>query len=119
MWSQWPWVSSTRRTPRRWASSSSLLVLVGGVEQHGVAGRLAPQDEHVVVVGAHDQLVDLDLGVVVVERHAPVCRASAQPSLDPGAGRALRLRERAHVGDDVEAEGQGHGDLAVVEGDVA
>ena len=23
MWSQWPWVSSTRRTPRRWHSSSS------------------------------------------------------------------------------------------------
>ena len=48
-----------------------LLVLVGGVEQDGVAGGLVAQHEDVVVVRAHDELVDLDLGVVVVERHAP------------------------------------------------
>ena len=38
-----------------------LLVLVGGVEEHGVAGLAAAQDEHVVVVGPDDDLVDLDL----------------------------------------------------------
>ena len=47
-----------------------LLVLVGGVEQHRVAGLPAAQDEHVVLVGADDELVDLDLLVLVVQRHA-------------------------------------------------
>src|SRR5207244_2582149 len=44
-----------------------LVVLVGGVEQHGVAGLLAPQDVHVVVHRSDHDLVDLGLAVLVVE----------------------------------------------------
>ena len=71
MWSQWPWVSSTRRTLSALAQLEQLLVLVGGVDQHGVAGRLAAQHEHVVVVRADDELVDLDLVVAVVHGGRP------------------------------------------------
>ncbi len=67
MWSQWPWVSSTVRTPRALAQLEQAVVLVGGVEEHGVAGLLAAQDEHVVVDGTHHDLVDLGLGVLVVQ----------------------------------------------------
>ena len=42
------------------------LVLVGGVEQHGLAGALVAQDEHVVLVRPHDELVDPDVGGLVV-----------------------------------------------------
>ncbi len=42
-------------------------MLVGGVEQHGVAGLLAAQDEHVVVHGADHDLVDLGLSVLVAQ----------------------------------------------------
>jgi hypothetical protein len=47
-----------------------LLVLVGRVEQDGVARRLAAEDEHVVVVRADHELVDLELVVLEVQRHA-------------------------------------------------
>ena len=43
-------------------------MLVGGVEQHGVAGLGAAQHEDVVVDGAHDHLVDLDPGGVPDQR---------------------------------------------------
>jgi hypothetical protein len=53
--------------PERPAELQQPLVLVGGVDQHGVAALLATQDEHVVVHGADDHLVDLGLGVLVVQ----------------------------------------------------
>ena len=55
-------------------------MLVGGVEQDGLARLLAAQDEHVVVHGSDDQLVDLGLVVVDVERalgHWPILPAIA------------------------------------------
>ena len=42
------------------------LVLVRGVDQDGLAGALVAQDEHVVLVRPDDQLVDPDVGGVVV-----------------------------------------------------
>ena len=63
MWSQWPWVSSTRRTPSALAQLEQPLVLVGGVDEHGVAGAPAADDEHVVLVRPDDDLVHLDVGV--------------------------------------------------------
>ena len=72
-----------------------LLVLVGGVEQHGVAGLPAAQHEHVVVVRADHELVDLEPVVVLVQRHdsqsaapntlrpaarSPACAAIAAPA---------------------------------------
>ena len=62
-----------------------LLVLVGGVEQHGVAGLLAAQHEHVVLVGPDDDLVDLEAAVVDVQRHA-----TSLPPASPPVGRAPR-----------------------------
>ncbi len=41
-------------------------VLVGRVEQHRLAGRLVAQDEHVVLVRPDDELVDADVGGLVV-----------------------------------------------------
>jgi hypothetical protein len=49
------------------AQLKELLVLVGRVEQDGVAGLLAAQDEHVVVHGADNQFVDLGLVVLEME----------------------------------------------------
>ena len=48
------------------AQLEKLLVLVGRVEQHGLTGPLAAQDEHVVVHRPHDEAVDLGLAVLVV-----------------------------------------------------
>ena len=44
------------------------LVLVGGVEQHGVAGLGAAEDEDVVVDRSHHHLVDLDPGGIPDQR---------------------------------------------------
>ena len=59
MWSQCPWVSTTWFTPRLLADLEQLLVLVGGVDEHGVAGAAAAQDVDVVVHRADHDLVDL------------------------------------------------------------
>jgi hypothetical protein len=48
------------------AQVEQLVVLVGGVEHHGVARLPAPHDEHVVVHRTDDHLGDLDLFVLVV-----------------------------------------------------
>ena len=137
-------------------------MLVGGVEQHGVAGLAAAQHVDVVVERAHDDHVDLGVGVRPDERvHRPSvpgaadasagCRAerpghTAAPTGGRGRGCSVRLqrdpsvraaadRERileigpggpsrdpqvsaASGGDDLEAQGEGHGDLAGVEGEV-
>ena len=63
MWSQCPWVVSTRRTPVARLDLEQELVLVGGVDDDGVAGALAAHDEHVVLERADDELVDPDVGV--------------------------------------------------------
>ena len=56
-----------RAHPQGAAQVEQAVVLVGGVEEHGVAGLLAAQDEDVVVHGTHHDLVDLGLGVLVVQ----------------------------------------------------
>jgi hypothetical protein len=62
-------------------------VLVGGVEQHGVAGVAALYDEDVVVIGADDDLVHLGVGVGPVERAGDV-----DHGIDPtGRGRRRPL----------------------------
>ncbi len=48
------------------AQVEQLVVLVGGVEQDGLAGLFASQDEDVVVDRSDDELVDLSLAVLVV-----------------------------------------------------
>ena len=101
MWSQWPWVSRTSRTSRRLAQVEQPLVLVGGVEQDGVAGLLAAEHEDVVVHRPDDDLVDLDLGVVVVERHAP--------SLPSPAVRSLCAARPARSGTSAEARARPEG----------
>ena len=53
------------------AQLEQALVLVGGVEQHGVAGLGAAEDEDVVVDGSHHHLVDLDPGGVPDQRVRP------------------------------------------------
>ena len=63
MWSQCPWVSTTWLTPRSLADLEQRLVLVGGVDEHGVAGPAATEDVDVVVHRAHHDLVDLGGGV--------------------------------------------------------
>ena len=101
--------------PEALGQLQQLLVLVGGVEQDGVTGLLAPQHEHVVVVGTDHELVDLEADVVDVQLCWPrgtVCLASigsmentvaARGRLDIGAtcarsapapGMAGRPRER-------------------------
>ncbi len=50
------------------AQLEQLLVLVGGVEQHRLAGLAAAHDEHVVLVRPDHHLVDLGIGVRPVER---------------------------------------------------
>ena len=40
------------------------VVLVGGVEEDGLARRLVPQDEDVVLPGPDDELVEADAGVL-------------------------------------------------------
>ena len=50
------------------AQLEQALVLVGGVEEHGVARLGAAQDEHVVVDRAHHDLVDLDAGGIPDQR---------------------------------------------------
>ena len=50
------------------AELEEAVVFVRRIEQHRVAGLLAPQHVHVVVHGADDDLVDLRLAVLVVER---------------------------------------------------
>ncbi len=42
-------------------------MLVGGVDEHGVAGLATPHDVDVVVHGPDDDPVDLDVGVLVVD----------------------------------------------------
>ena len=68
MWSKWPCVVSTRRTPVAREHLEQQLVLVRGVDEDGVAGRLAAQHEDVVLVRTDDDLVDADVGRVVVRR---------------------------------------------------
>ena len=50
------------------AQLEQALVLVGGVEEHGVAGLGAAQHEHVVVDRTHHDLVDLDPGGIPDQR---------------------------------------------------
>ena len=55
--------------PEALGQLEQLLVLVGGIEQDRVTRVLAPQHEHVVVVGPDHELVDLEADVVDVQRH--------------------------------------------------
>lgn len=52
------------------AEHEQLLVLVGRVDEHRVAGLLAANDEHVVVVGANDQTMDFHRRIRPVQRRA-------------------------------------------------
>ena len=60
------------------AELEQALVLVGGVDQQGVAGLAATDDVDVVVHRADHHAVDLDGGVLVVDRW---CRARVPPRL--------------------------------------
>ena len=81
MWSQWPWVVSTRAHAGRPAQLEQQLVLVGGVDEHGVAGALAAHDEHVVLERPDDQLVD---------PHRRRSRSAAGRGMRPGYPARLR-----------------------------
>ena len=69
------------------AQLEQLFVLVGGIDEHGVAGPPAAHDEHVVVVRADHDLVDLDVAVDPVQRgggrHHPILPPRRPP---PTAG---------------------------------
>ena len=54
--------------PQALAQLEQALVLVGGVEEHGIAGLRAAEDEDVVVDRAHHHLVDLHPGRVPDQR---------------------------------------------------
>ena len=69
----------------RLAQLEQLLVLVGGVDEHRVAGLLAAHDEHVVLVRPDDDLVDLGVGVRPVQR---VGGSSHVTSLPDGGARS-------------------------------
>ena len=60
------------------AQLEQLFVLVGRVDEQGVARLAAPHDEDVVVYRADDQSVDLDLLVLVVHLAPP--RACGVPT---------------------------------------
>jgi hypothetical protein len=70
--------------PEAVAQLEQLLVLVGGIEQNGVAGGAASHDEHVVLIGPDHHLVDLEVGVGPVQRvgssHGSSLAAVAQHS---------------------------------------
>ena len=55
------------------AELEQLLVLVGGIDEHGVACLLAADDEDVVVDRPDDDLVDLDLLVLGSARCCLLC----------------------------------------------
>ena len=65
------------------------LVLVGRVDDDGLAGALAADDEHVVLDRADDELLDPDGGGLVVRRsrHAPRVRAAFSECARRVAGR--------------------------------
>jgi ABC-type ATPase involved in cell division len=58
--------------PERPAQLEQLLVLVRRVEQDGIAGVLATDDENVVVHRADHQPVHLDLGILVMHADQPM-----------------------------------------------
>ena len=62
MWSQWPWVSMTLRTPRRWHNSGVFSCSLAASMRKGVHGLFAAEHEDVVVDRPYDQLVDLGRG---------------------------------------------------------
>ena len=72
MWSQWPWVVSTRRTPVALLTSSRSSCSLAASMIDRLAGALAAHDEHVVLERADDELVDAHGGGLVVggARHA-------------------------------------------------
>ena len=77
MWSQWPWVSSTSRTPSALQSSSRRSCSLAASSSTASPVSLAPQHVHVVVHRADHDLVDLGLRVLVVQglrRHAQQAR---------------------------------------------
>ena len=59
------------------------LVLVGGIDQHRVATGAAAHDEDIVVEGADHHLVDLHLGVAVMQRRPRVGRLPGDLELRP------------------------------------
>ena len=72
------------------------VVLVGGVEQHRLARLGAPQDVHVVVDRADDDLVDLEPGVGVEQRAHPASLPRRTPAgAAPCQVRPTRRCERA------------------------
>ena len=98
MWSQWPCVSTTWVTPSCLQISRRALVLVGGVDEHGVPGAAATHDVDVVVHRAHDDLVDLG------RRVAPdLLQLSHDPSV---------AQTRRPFGTDLVAEARGLVDTA-------
>ena len=68
------------------AELEQLLVLVGGVDEQGVAGLPAAHDEDVVVQRSDDDLVDLDLLVLVVHDVLPPPDHRCEPGARPWRG---------------------------------
>ena len=68
------------------------VVLVGGIDEHGVARLRAPQDEDVVLVRTDHDLVDLGLLVGPVEGVGGCSRHGAQPA----GSSARRVAGRRH-----------------------
>ena len=69
MWSKWAVGFKNSADIESPAEFQEFVVFVGGVDEHRLTGLAAAQNEHVVVVVAHHDLVDLRAGVAVVQRH--------------------------------------------------
>ena len=65
------------------------LVLVGRVEQHGLAGLLRSHDEHVVLERPDDQLVDPDVGVLEVRRMGHAAKSTRRGATQERPGQSL------------------------------
>ena len=90
MWSKWPCVVSTRRTPVAVQTSSSSSCSLAASTSTASPVPLAPHDEDVVLVGTDDELVDPDVRRLVVRRDGPCGRTGtghARRSSAPATGR--------------------------------
>ena len=133
MWSQWPWVSSTRAHAERSHRSSSRSCSLAASSSTASPVSRAAQHEHVVVVRADHDLVDLARRRRQCSVWRSVCPVTARSSAIGGvafarSGSLRRWRSRWRLGaalstatvsrDHLEAEGEGDRDLVAVEGDV-
>ena len=107
MWSQCPWVVSTRRTPVARHTSSSSSCSLAASSSTASPDVLRPHDEHVVLERTDDQLVDADVGVLEVRRTSHdsqsigrLLNAFGGPGSRAIACRRARARSTARLGAD-------------------